>query len=239
MGIEKVIASAMSYAVDLYAVSGGAKMPPTLEQEIEAALLGVWLKEVREKGREITEEFKDLYPQLESKRDTESLYEQLLREFAELYGAKSIRDISLTTARQISDLIASGQAKGLTRAEIVSKMRDSIPVISKMRAGVIVATEGHAASMYAGQGVARRSRRPLIKKWISVSDHRTRDFGESDGVIDEFSHRKMNGVIVPMDQPYMVPRKNGTREPMMFPGDPTASAGNRIRCRCVEKYKRA
>jgi hypothetical protein len=46
----------------------------------------------------------------------------------------------------------------------------------------------------------------------------------------------MNGVTVPLDEPFAVPTKYGTTENLMFPGDPDGSAANIIGCRCGQVY---
>ena len=92
--------------------------------------------------------------------------------------------------------------------------------------------------MYASQEVARTSIAPLNKRWISVFDYRTRDFGEGDGIVDEFNHRVMNEVTVGPDQLFEVPGKNGIAELMTGPGDPGGSPGNVINCRCALVYRR-
>lgn len=59
----------------------------------------------------------------------------------------------------------------------------------------------------------------VMKEWVSTNDKRTRD-----------SHRDMQGVQVPLDEPFIV-----DGEELMFPGDPMGSPGNVINCRCTTK----
>ena len=63
----------------------------------------------------------------------------------------------------------------------------------------------------------------MDKVWVSSIDNRTRRRPE-----DEFDHVEMNGVRVPLSEPFIV-----GGEEMMFPGDPKGSAGNTINCRCT------
>ena len=69
------------------------------------------------------------------------------------------------------------------------------------------------------------------KVWIATEDYRTRRIPE-----DAFSHYAMNGVVVPVDEPFTVPSKTGG-EQVMFAGDPKGSAGNIINCRCANALK--
>jgi len=238
MDIETAIAKAMDAAADALLVHGSAIIPSSHQADVTAALLSLWGDAAKERGREVIEQFKDCYD-LETKEDDESFFDQVLREFSEIYGGQAINGIAETTKRQIAQLVFQGQMDGLTLEQISAAIREAIPGISKLRGHVISRTERHSAAGYASQATARKSRSPLLKTWVSVSDHRTRDFGEGDGIVDDFSHRAMNGVTVAMDDPYQVPMITGEFEAMMFPGDPNASAGNRIMCRCAETYKRA
>lgn len=60
------------------------------------------------------------------------------------------------------------------------------------------------------------------KVWYSGRDTRVRP-----------AHRAADGQRQPLDQPYLVPLADGTRVPMMFPGDITAPAALWRNCRCV------
>jgi hypothetical protein len=92
--------------------------------------------------------------------------------------------------------------------------------------------------MYASQEVAKTSPFPMNKRWISVYDARTRDFGEADGEVDQFNHRAMNEVTVGPDELFAVPKTGGGFEMMAGPGDPNGSAANVINCRCALIYRR-
>jgi len=65
----------------------------------------------------------------------------------------------------------------------------------------------------------------LLKVWITMKDEKVRD-----------THQPMEGVAVPTKEPFMVPTDGGS-EPMMYPGDMSASIGNWINCRCVKRFK--
>ncbi len=207
------------------------------EAQIRAILSDLWLEATEVMGREIIGEFKDLFD-VETKQDEDVLFAQILQKYIESYGAAAVQQITETTRRQIRDIILTSQVQGASFDAIVSEIRERVPDIARLRAHVIARTEVHSASVFAGQGVARSSRRPLNKEWVSVADARTRDFGEGSGKVSQYNHRAMNGVQVALDMPYMVPTIWGTPEPLMFPGDKNGSAGNIINCRCQEIYVR-
>lgn len=200
----------------------------------------VWLLAAQSGGGEIVEEFRSYgFEHMEAKQDELSLFERIRDMFVERYGAVKVTRIFQTTRDQLLRLIQQGQHEGLAVDAIASSLRSAVPELSRLRAHTIARTETHSANRFAQQQTARESRRALNKTWVTVADTRTRDFGEGDGVIDQYSHRAMNGVRIPLDQPYYVPTRYGTREPLMFPGDPNGSAGNIINCRCAETYRRA
>lgn len=238
--VERALAQAMRAAADRYEAEDVLAMPEAFKGDLMQVLGGVWLYAVTRGGEEIVGQFKDYgFAHLETKQDERTLFERIRDAFIEQYGSAKVTRIFETTRRQLQQIILDGTRQGLGIEAIAKDMRQSIPELSRIRAHTIARTETHSASRYATQEVAKTSRRPLTKTWVSTEDARTRDFGEGDGVMDSHNHRVMNDVTVPMNMPYMVPTQFGTREPLMFPGDPNGSAGNIINCRCGEFYKRA
>lgn len=63
------------------------------------------------------------------------------------------------------------------------------------------------------------------KEWLSTKDGRTR----GNDPKDEFDHVEADGQVVGMDEPFIV-----SGESLQYPGDPAASLGNFINCRCTE-----
>ena len=69
----------------------------------------------------------------------------------------------------------------------------------------------------------------MKREWLSAKDKRTRSI--EDG--DEFDHIGANGQIVGIDEPFLIDKLSGGTEAIMYPGDPSGSAGNVINCRCA------
>jgi uncharacterized protein with gpF-like domain len=69
----------------------------------------------------------------------------------------------------------------------------------------------------------------MRKEWLSAVDLRTRRIGDGD----EFGHLSMNGQTVDMDQPFAMPKRDGTTIQAMFPGHPDLPASAVINCRCA------
>ena len=173
---------------------------------------------------------------MEAKQD---LWQQVAEEYARAYGGNAITAILEATRAQIMEMIRAGLNEGLTLPEIAKRIREAVPGLARRRAMVIARTETHSASVYASVRTAEtQSRWPLEKEWVSVSDHRTRDFGEADGVVDQGNHRAMNGVKARMSEHFMVPNKFGGFDMMMYPGDRSAPAYQCVNCRCVLKFRR-
>lgn len=237
--VRRAIAAAMRGAVSRYMTTRDVRLTDEEAAAIREAVMGVWRYDVERGGAAVIDGEKGCFVGLETKADDgRSLWELFVEEYLRLYGQASLDRIAETTRDQIIRLINKGISEGLGISAIAKAINQQIPSISTFRANLITRTEGHSAAQYGGLSVARRSARPMVKVWNSVSDPRTRDFGEGDGVADMFNHRVMDDVTADLDAPFMVPNRFGGVEQLLFPGDPTASAGNRINCRCALTYRR-
>jgi len=205
-------------------------------RRIEEAMGDLYRDVTRSIAASMIDRFKSGFEHLETKDDNDGFYERIWQEYLNQYGGTRIAQISETTRRQIVALIDKGLRDGLSLDEIAGEIRMRAPDMSALRAHTIARTETHSASMYASLQSAKQSTVELLKEWVSVEDSRTRDFGEGDGVVDFYDHRSMNGVKVPIDDPFEVPNKLGGSEKLMFPGDPAGSAANIINCRCGQVY---
>lgn len=145
---------------------------------------------------------------------------------------RRITSVSETTRTQVIGAISRGQSAGQSVDEIGAAIREHIEGASRTRAHIIARTETHGAANYGANEAAKATGLKIKKEWVASQDHRTRDFGEGDGDIDEFDHRSMDGQIVDMDQPFIMPQFG--KDPILceFPGDPTLPAGAAINCRC-------
>jgi len=93
----------------------------------------------------------------------------------------------------------------------------------KWQALRIARTETTTSSNFAAIKTAENSDLVLDKMWISVQDNRTR--------ITPFDHLDMNNVKQELDKPFFVGGQN-----IDYPGDPKASPGNTINCRCTVAF---
>ena len=156
-------------------------------------------------------------------------YESFINGWIARYGSQKITQIVGTTRDQViaivNPIIADGIAQGLGQeavgADIERAVRDSGGVLARARARVIARTETHQASQAGNMAAAMATDIPIKKEWISANQPgRTRD-----------DHLDASGQMVPINAPFVV-----GGESLMYPGDPSGSAGNVINCRCTVGY---
>jgi hypothetical protein len=234
--LQSAITEAMIEVAQRLPFGGGPDTPTTHFRRIDEAMRALYRESTREMSASMVGRIKRGFLWLETKAQEDDFYERLFEQYMQTYGGNRIAQISQTTRRQIVKLIESGLKQGLSLPEIADEIMSAAPVVGETRAHVIARTETHSAAMFASLESAKRSTIPLVKEWASVEDGRTRDFGEGDGVVDEFSHRVMDGVRVAIDEPFEVPNRGGFTELLMYPGDPAGSAANVINCRCAQTY---
>lgn len=132
------------------------------------------------------------------------------------------------TFAKITAVMDDGLRAGLSIPELRDQVADELATdlggpanAWRSRATVIARTEALAAcnagDQMAREQLAAGSGMATDKLWLATLDARTRP-----------DHFRADGQRVPLDQPFEV---GGER--MMFPGDPTASAGQTVNCRCT------
>jgi hypothetical protein len=141
---------------------------------------------------------------------------------------KAVIPITETTKKQILEVLSQAQMEGWGVERIIREL--SSPELTVWRARMIVRTESNKAMFYGQQLGEKESQWESTKLWIAAKDHRTRH-----------SHKKVDGERIDANGKFSVPvYKNigGVEVQMGFdmmegPGDPEATAGNVINCRCV------
>ena len=150
-------------------------------------------------------------------------------------AAYKVTEIAGTTREQAlqiiqkatEDAIAEGLSEIDTAALIRSRIAEAGGELSRLRSRMIARTESHSASTASTQMAVKASGLPMQKEWISAGlTERSRDI----------HYYTMNGQKVGIDEPFIVPKKNGGSDTMMIPGDVNGSAENVISCRCIAGY---
>lgn len=158
--------------------------------------------------------------------------EEFLREilfyFNQFLLNKVILPISETTKNQILQVISEGIANGWGAEKIADALQS--PELLLWRARMIVRTESNKAMNYGQRLGEAKSIWETEKVWIAANDHRTRH-----------SHHKVDDVMIDFKDRFLVPIYKGILQVgvdfMAGPGDPQASAGNIINCRCTLGFK--
>lgn len=236
--LQKALPGVYDAAIARWELTGSVVIPQPEQVKLSAAMVRMW-REATAAGMTFPAmSEKAMFAHLETKEVELTLFERILMDFLTRFGALKVQRIIETTRAQIVKVTSAGVAEGLGVEAIAKRMRDAVPAISRTRARVIARTEVHTAAMHSQIETVKSIAAPMNKKWVSAYDSRTRDFGEADGVVDEFNHRAMNDVVVGPDQFFEVPGKGGVFELMSGPGDPNGSAANTINCRCALTFRR-
>lgn len=151
--------------------------------------------------------------------------ESIIAYFRKFLLEKSVFPVTQTTKEQILKVLEQAEREGWGYDRIAAELQD--PQLLLWRARRIVRTENLMASNYGLKLAADKSPFETSEEWIAANDHRTR-----------YSHRDVDGDTVESGQKFVVPIYRGKAqigtEMMTGPGDPEASAGNIINCRCTK-----
>jgi uncharacterized protein with gpF-like domain len=178
---------------------------------------------------QIKEMYKEIYTTLgnpQYKRIKRSIkaeitFESIIQTWINSNLGYRIVSVHQTLIESIVAVIAKGYEDNLSVADITRNLQNKFGWY-KAQALRIARTETTTATNYATVVAAQNSDFVLEKTWISVQDNRTRRPPKS-----VYDHLDMNGVKVDLNQPFFTSGEN-----IMYPGDPTAKAGNVINCRC-------
>ena len=226
---DSTLQSAMREMVYTWEYVGFVQTPSTLYGKIEGIYKALAQAAVTQMGRRILDQGKAAGVVLEVKEDLATMFMRWALEyiFSELMRTR-ITNVTETTREEIVKAVARGYADGLGQREVAQRILEEIPEMSDYRANLIARTETHGAANYGAQRAAQYSGLPLRREWISGLDRRTRAIFRDD----QFDHVEADRQTVGMDEPFLIRKRTGGVEALMYPGDPAGSAGNVINCRC-------
>lgn len=149
-------------------------------------------------------------------------------DFLKLHLLEIVQDITSTMKEDILRILQKAVDGGWGIAETVKQLQSE--GLIKARARTIARTEINNAAN-AGHKIAAASLPYEVDKgWSAANDHRTRH-----------SHQRVNGQWIDENDLFKVAIYQGDKligyEEMDGPGDPKASAGNIINCRCRRLYR--
>lgn len=160
-------------------------------------------------------------------KSMEDVYWQSVKQWASVSALSKSKKIAKTTRALIHRIVRSGMEQGLSNNDIVAELRSNRKTFNKVRATMIVRTETHSSASKAINQAVKSTGYKHQRVWRATLDDRIR--GRS--IRDKFNHLKANKQSRDMEEPFDV-----SGEKLDFPGDPKASAGNIVNCRCVLTY---
>jgi len=161
---------------------------------------------------------------------------QVLKDFS----ADKIKGLSADLLNRVNQQLRLGAMGQISVEDMIRGVADIVPPLREgdadetarqkaieSRAETIVITEVgrvHSMASWARLQQALIARPDLMKEWR----HSGLQLNPRSG------HQAINGVRVPANTPFRVaPIVGGASEPMQYPHDPSASARNTVRCKCV------
>lgn len=143
---------------------------------------------------------------------------------------KAVVPITRETRAQILQVLEKAETEGWGIDRIAKELESS--ELTLWRARMIARTEIAKAHFYGIQLGEQGSEYETTKEWLSAHDHRVRH-----------SHRDVDKTVIDSDSRFRVPRYKRNviigYDLMRGPGDPEASAGNVINCRCTVAVRAA
>lgn len=150
----------------------------------------------------------------------------VIGEYLKTHGLDKVSiDIADTLKDKIKAEIIKGHEQGWGVDKIVKHINDAD--FPDWMAKRIVRTELNKASNIGAMVAAADLNIEVQKEWLSTQDNRTRRIPR-----DQYDHLDMNGVKVGFNDRFIVPSTK-TVDAMLHPGDPDASVGNIVNCRCT------
>lgn len=165
--------------------------------------------------------------------EVENLDPDILNSIVAQFYTPILEKTALTIARTVKDRISSTLLSGLEEGEgiddLAKRIRDVADWMKTSQAEAIAETETTKITNGAFQITYEQSGAPY-KAWVNLGDGRVRESHNDDSV-----SANNNGFVIPTDDSFLI-----GGEYLKYPGDPSGSADNVIRCRCriVAKWER-
>ena len=123
-------------------------------------------------------------------------------------------------------IVAELERAGLenpTVQEVANALKDKLEDRAAYEARRIARTEMASTENWGGLEGYKQNEYVTMKGWLAQPTEDSRD-----------GHLEADGQEVLLNEDFMVTAPDGKRESLAYPGDPKASAGNRINCNCTE-----
>jgi uncharacterized protein with gpF-like domain len=159
-----------------------------------------------------------LHADAETPNEALAAYIELLQEQA---GAQASRLVA-GSQDAVADVLLNAMAEGWSIPQTATALQEKLEGIAPWQATMLARTDTVALANGASLKRAVMLNDPQLqfKTWLATPDERTR-----------VNHRHAHGQTVPITEPFTV-----GGEQLLYPGDPAASDGNVINCRCTVIY---
>lgn len=139
---------------------------------------------------------------------------------------RAVIPVTDTTRKLIMEVLDQGQQQGWGVERILTEL-GKVDQMSAYRARRIIRTELGIAANFGTNLAAAEVDFETVEEWITNIDGRERP-----------SHKEMDGQVITTGEKFMVKvykgrKPTGAVDQMTGPGDPSASPGNIINCRCT------
>ena len=149
---------------------------------------------------------------------------KFIQEYLRLHLIEKITfAVNATTRDFLLRVLQESISEGWGVDKTVRNLRES--GFSDFQAARIVRTEVNTAANVGVIAAGETYEYEMLKEWISINDRRTRGNDPNDHA----NHVSLDGITIDFDDLFTDPR-NGDK--LKHPGDPMASAGSIINCRC-------
>jgi len=212
-------ASASVEAVDL-AMQGHADRLAKLLRRAYAPTIQQTADRVADEAKKLKPKGGD--PRLEQK-DEQGVVDTLIKDWILTTAFEHATSMAKTSQDLVRSAVLDSVQSGLGEVEVGKAIREALGgSISVQRSRLIARTETHTAAQQASLAVVDSLDLPPTKKrWVPVSDARTREH-----------HREMRGKpAIERDEAFQV-----GGHALQYPGDENGPASEVINCRCVMVY---
>ena len=219
--VEKAIREQIKFFTDAYEVQTWIPVSVIPSLPMKNALKRVYIVGGISNATRV---FRFIKGQIKSERNDKWTW--VIAEYLKTNGLDKVSiEITDTLKEKIRQEILKGTAEGLGTDQIVRNLKQA--EFPKWMAKRIVRTEMNKAANMGAMVAAADLNVQINKEWMSATDDRTRRIPRND-----YDHLHMNGIQVGFDDRFVVPSTK-TIDAMLFPGDPEASVGNIVNCRCT------
>ena len=154
-----------------------------------------------------------------------------------MYGIENTTENEI--ARILADVILYGRQNGLSQNQVnelaIQTLRNG--KINNARSLLIARTESHQALSTGAIGAVNMAGLPVFKQWIAAEyPAKSGKFRSWHRDLDRQTNPDVNGVRIPVNQPFLVNTPNVGLIEMQYAHDASGGAMNNCNCRCSTVY---